>query len=243
MRFMCLLYDQEPTAETPENPAILAAYGAFEEELAAAGAYVHGEALEPSPTARSLRKTAAGVLVTDGPFIETREQLGGFYVLECNSIAEAQGYAAKIPAASTGRVEVRPMAGHERRLLAPEGKPRFMALIYGDESRFVPLGSPEQQSIVSRHQRFTAQLIDNDEFVTGDGLWLSKTATTVTVRDGETLVTDGPYAETREVLGGYYEFACDSIDRAVELGSSFLFNDNGGIEIRPVMDLGAMYPE
>lgn len=240
MRFMCLLYDEEPTAETPDDPGIFEAYAALDEELAAEGVYVHGEALHLSPTARSLRKATDGVMVTDGPFIETREHLGGFYVLECNSVEEAQGWAAKIPAAATGRVEVRPMAGHERRLLDPPGKPRFMALIYGDESRFVPLGSPEQQDIVSGHQRLTAQLIDNGEFVTGDGLWLSKTATTVTVRDGQVFVTQGPFAETREVLGGYYELACESVERAVEVSKQLIFNDNGGIEVRPVLDLGDM---
>lgn len=240
MRFMCLLYDQEPSEETPEDPGIFEAYGTFDEELAAHGAYVHGEALDLSHAARSLRKTVDGVMVTDGPFIETREQLGGFYVLECTSVEEARAWAAKIPAAASGRVEVRPMAGHERRLLDPPDKPRFMALIYGDESRFVPLGSPEQQDIVSGHQRFTAQLIDNDEFVTGDGLWLSKTATTVAVRDGEVLVTEGPYAETREVLGGYYELACESLERAVEVSKTLLFNENGGIEVRPVLDMGSM---
>ena len=130
------------------------------------------------------------------------------------------------------------MAGHERRLLEPPGKPRFMALIYGDESRFVPLGSPEQQDIVGGHQRFTSQVIESSEFVTGDGLWLSKTATTVAVRDGDTLITQGPFAETREVLGGFFEFACDSIDRAVELARQIVWTDNGGVEVRPVLDLG-----
>ncbi|HMO96974.1 MAG TPA: YciI family protein [Tepidiformaceae bacterium] len=240
MRFMLLLYDEEPTLETPEDPAIFEAYAAVDEDMAAKGALVYGQALELSPTARSVRKTADGVMVTDGPFIETREQLGGFYIIECLSQEAAQGYAAKIPAAATGRVEARTMAGHERRLLEASARPHFMVLIYGDESRFSPLGSPEQNGIVGGHQRFTAALIESGEFVTGDGLWLSKTAATVTVRDGEVLVTEGPYAETREVLGGFYEVACDSIDRAIELGSRLLFNDNGGIEIRPVLDMGSM---
>ena len=118
MRFMLLLYDREPTDESPEDEAIFEAYAAFDEEVASHGVYIHGQGLELSPTARALRQTAEGdVMVTDGPFIETREQLGGFYILECLSMEEAQAWAAKIPAAATGRVEVRTMAGHERRLL------------------------------------------------------------------------------------------------------------------------------
>ena len=240
MRYMLLLYGPEPTPETPEDPDIMEAYGAFTQEVVDAGVMVHGEALELSPTGRSLRLKDGNVLVTDGPFIETREQLGGFYILDCATIEEAQGYAAKIPAAKEGRVEVRAMAGHDSRLLEPPGKSRYMALIYGDESKFVPWGSEAQRAIVSGHQKLTAALIDAGEYVTGDGLHLSKTARSVSVRDGETIVTNGPFAETREVLGGFYEFACDSPERAIELGKMLLFNENGGIEIRPVMDLGDM---
>lgn len=240
MRYMLLLYDAEPTADSPEDPGIMEAYEAFTQEVVDAGAMVFGEALELSPTAKSMRLTAGQVMVTDGPFAETREQLGGFYILDCASLGQAQGFAAKIPAAFTGRVEVRPMAGHDSRLVEVPGKPRYMALIYGDESKFVPFGSEAQRAIVSGHQRLTATLIEANEFVTGDGLSLSKDATTVSVRNGETMVTNGPYAETREVLGGFYEFACDTPERAIELGKMLLFNENGGIEIRPVMELGEM---
>ncbi len=240
MRYMLLLYGPEPTADQPEDPNIMEAYGAFTEEVVTNGAMVHGEALELSPTARSLRLDGGRVMVTDGPFVETHEQLGGFYILDCASLEEAQHYAAKIPAASEGRVEVRLMAGHDTRIHDIQGKHRFMALIYGDEARYVPFESEAQRAIVSGHQRFTSELIETGEFVTGDGLHLTNDATTVSVRDGATVVSDGPYAETREVLGGFYEFACESLERAIELGSKLLFNDNGGVEVRPVMDLGDM---
>ncbi len=240
MRYMLLLYGPEPTEEAPEDPNIMEAYGVFTEEVVTNGVMVHGEALELSPTAKSLRLEGGRVMVTDGPFVETHEQLGGFYILECASLEEAQQYAAKIPAASDGRVEVRPMAGHDTRIHDDKPKPRYMALIYGDESRFAPFGSEGQRAIVSGHQRFTSELMDTGEFVTGDGLHLTKDATSVSVREGATVVSDGPYAETREVLGGFYEFACESLERAIDLGSKLLFNDNGGIEVRPVMDLGDM---
>lgn len=237
MRFMCLLYDQEPTGDTPEDAGIFEAYGAFDEQVTASGAYVHGEALEPSTTARSLRKTPEGVMVTDGPFLETREQLGGFYILECASREDAEAWAAKIPAAETGRVEVRQLAGHDPRLLEVVGKPRFMALIYGDESKFIPVGTDAHREIISGHRRFTEDCVARDSYVTGDGLYTSDTARTVAVRDGSVSVTDGPYAETREVLGGFYELACASIEEAVELARQLVWTDNGGIEVRPVMSM------
>jgi hypothetical protein len=243
MKYMLLLYDDESNGAepgTPEFDEMMAGYEAFSAEVRDKGAYVHGEPLHGSDSARSIRRVGESVMVTDGPFLETREQLGGFYILECQSLAEAEDFATRIPAATSGRVEVRQMAGHEQRLLEPERPNRYVAFIYGDESRFVPMGSKEHGTIIGGHQRFTSALIESDEFITGDGLHLSKDAKTVSVRDGATIVTDGPYAETREVLGGFYEFVCEGPERAVELGGMLLFNDNGGIEIRPVMDLGEM---
>ena len=89
------------------------AYELFGREVTEAGAFVAGEGLDLTSAARTLRVRDGQELLTDGPFAETREQLGGFYVLDCKDIDEALGWAAKIPAVAEGCVEVRPVMDYE----------------------------------------------------------------------------------------------------------------------------------
>jgi hypothetical protein len=84
-------------------------YRKFGDEITERGAYVAGEALEPVSTATTVRVKGGERLITDGPFAETKEQLGGFYLLDCKDLDEAIEYAAKIPGAQSGCVEVRPV--------------------------------------------------------------------------------------------------------------------------------------
>jgi hypothetical protein len=87
----------------------MGAYYAFSNELSTAGANLGGEALLPTTSAKSVRIRDGQTLATDGPFAETKEQLGGFYLVEAASEEEAIQWAAKIPGAKVGTVEVRPL--------------------------------------------------------------------------------------------------------------------------------------
>ena len=111
MQYLCLLYDNEKTAAATEaaQKAEFDAYLSFDAEVREKGLMVGGEALEPTSTATTVRVRDGKTLTTDGPFAETKEQLGGYYVLECKDLDQAIEYAAKIPAAKTGSVEVRPI--------------------------------------------------------------------------------------------------------------------------------------
>ncbi len=112
MRYMLLIYspaDNAPAPGAAENAVMFAAYGAFTQELQAAGAMLAGEALQPATTATTVRVRDGKALLSDGPFAETREQLGGFYMVNCKDIDEALKWAAKIPGAASGSVEVRPI--------------------------------------------------------------------------------------------------------------------------------------
>ncbi len=91
----------------------MAAYGAFGEAAQAAGVMLGGEGLQPTSTATTVRVRDGEALTTDGPFAETREQLGGYYLLDCKDLDEAIGWAAKIPGAQTGSIEVRPVMDYE----------------------------------------------------------------------------------------------------------------------------------
>jgi hypothetical protein len=108
VQYMLLIYsDDSGNAEADED--VLRRYGAFTEEVRDAGKLVAADRLKPTSDATTVRVRNDETLVTDGPFAETKEQLGGYYILECANIDEALGYAAKIPAAEQGSIEVRPV--------------------------------------------------------------------------------------------------------------------------------------
>ncbi|WP_395374135.1 YciI family protein [Marinicella sp. W31] len=113
MKYLLMIYDaegQSPQYGTPEFEQMMAGYKAFSEKVQSKGIMLGGEPLEPVATATSVRMRDGNVQLTDGPFAETKEQLGGFYLLECESLDEALAYAEEIPSAAWGTVEVRPVA-------------------------------------------------------------------------------------------------------------------------------------
>ena len=105
MQYLLLIYENE--ADT--DPAMFPAYKALTDDIKASGHYIGGNPLEPVATATSVRVRDGKTLVTDGPFAETREQLGGYYLVEAAHLDEATAIAARIPAAFTGTIEVRPI--------------------------------------------------------------------------------------------------------------------------------------
>lgn len=112
MQYVFLIYTDESTDPAPGSPeltAMMTEYGAFGKDVKAKGAYQFGLPLEPVATATTVRVRSGKTLTTDGPFAETKEQLGGFYVLECKDLDEALKYAARIPGAKLGSIEVRPV--------------------------------------------------------------------------------------------------------------------------------------
>ena len=117
MQYLLLIYQAELPAGVQPDPGVmaseLAAYDVFTRETRDRGQFVAGEALEPTPTATSVRVQDGRTVVTDGPFAETKEALGGFYLLECKDLDEAIEMAAKIPAAKRGTIEVRPIWNYE----------------------------------------------------------------------------------------------------------------------------------
>jgi hypothetical protein len=116
MKFMLLLWGDESHwegASQEEAAAEMARWEDYSAQLVAAGAMVSGEALQPSATSKTLRVESGEQVVTDGPFAETKEALGGFYVIECASIDEALEWAAKLPSAEYGATEIRPVMDYE----------------------------------------------------------------------------------------------------------------------------------
>jgi hypothetical protein len=107
---------------------------------------------------------------------------------------------------------------------------KVLALIYGDEKKWEALTPEEAEEVNSRHRAFAA--VAAAKIVTGAELAPTQAATTVRIRDGQTVVTDGPFAETKEVLGGFYLLDCKDLDEAAELSSQLMEARTGAIELR-----------
>ncbi len=111
MKYMVLMYNnpaEAPSYTPEEQKAAMQEWFAFNAEAQAAGVLLQYDGLAPVTQAKSLTVRNGETIITDGPFAETREQLGGFYMLDCKNIDEALAWAAKIPSAKTGIIEVRP---------------------------------------------------------------------------------------------------------------------------------------
>ncbi|MES1189008.1 MAG: YciI family protein [Myxococcales bacterium] len=112
MQYILLIYENEAEAKSrnpEESKRIFGEYMTFTASIKASGHMRAGEPLESTATATTVRVKSGKTVRTDGPFAETREQLGGFYIIDAKDLDEAVGLAARLPAAKTGSVEVRPI--------------------------------------------------------------------------------------------------------------------------------------
>jgi hypothetical protein len=112
MQYVLLIYDNEKDwaqRSEVERNAVYAEYRALGESMAKSGNYKTGSELQPTSAATTVRVRGGKAQITDGPFAETREQLGGFYLIDAKNLDEATAIAARIPSARTGGVEVRPL--------------------------------------------------------------------------------------------------------------------------------------
>jgi len=111
---------------------------------------------------------------------------------------------------------------------------QYMALIYADEDSWDAICDEERSRVVGRYQALAEEARAAGVMLGGDELGPTRDATTVRIREGQTLVVDGPYAEAKEALGGYFLFECDTIDQAVEWAARIPAAERGAVEVRPV---------
>ena len=117
---------------------------------------------------------------------------------------------------------------------------KFLAIIYNDEANYLNVTPQETAAIFEAHGKFGADAGAAGVFAGGEGLQGTNTATVVRVRDGERLLTDGPYAETKEQIGGYYVLDCKDLDDALNWAAQIPEAKTGSIEVRPVLDYEAI---
>ena len=106
MRYMLFIYADPDQRDTPE---LMSRYSAFSEETVRRGVMRAGDQLHRAPAATTVRVRAGKTLTSDGPYADTKEQIGGYYILDCKDLDEAVGFASKIPNAEDGCIEVRPI--------------------------------------------------------------------------------------------------------------------------------------
>jgi hypothetical protein len=235
VKVLALIYGDEArweAASEEDRNTMLARYVAFGE--AANGNIVDGAQLAPTRTATTVRVRNGEAIVTDGPFAETKEQLGGFYLFEVESLGEAAALAAQIPGAASGAVELR--AGHDGGVAM-----KYLMLLNNDAASIESwheLSQEEARKLREQEVPRWNELFGwiSEQSIDLDGLELEEAAKArvVRVRDGETLVSDGPFAETKEVTGGYFLADCEDLDQAIELAQRVPLVGKGSVEIRPL---------
>src|SRR5436190_19332416 len=114
---------------------------------------------------------------------------------------------------------------------------QYMLLIHDDPAHFGSMSEEERGRFYQEYMAFTQELRDSGAHVGGDQLQPTSTATTVRVRDGEQLTTDGPFAETKEQPGGYYSIEADTLDEAIELAAKIPSARTGSVEVRPILSV------
>ena len=113
---------------------------------------------------------------------------------------------------------------------------KYLVLIYGDESMESKLSQSELGKLMEEYFAYGEALQKAKAYIAGEGLKPVSTATTVRVRNGKTTHTDGPFAETKEQLGGFYLIEAPNLEKALELGAQCPGAKTGSVEVRPVMD-------
>ncbi|MGH3421583.1 MAG: YciI family protein, partial [Streptosporangiaceae bacterium] len=224
LMLICVAEDVQLTRE--EEDAMGSATDSWVAEMGGRGVRREGAPLQPVREAALVRMRDGEVLISDGPFAETKEQIAGYDVIECSSLDEAIEVAARHPAATFGAIEVRPFSpdGWSRPADShgPGDGPGYLMIHCLDAT--APLspaddcrlpGSPASQALAAWDEETSARGVQ----LAGGRLQLPGTARTVRVRDGQLLVSDGPFAETKEQVAGLNVLACPSLTHAVEIAA------------------------
>lgn len=228
MKFVCLGYADEQLWDAltdTEREAMIEECFSYDDTLRRTSHWTGvGEALQSGRAARSLQLKGGRVIVTDGPYAETKEQLGGVGVIEARDLDHAVTLMVNHPAIRFGPIEIRPIDGEVTEQLlskpddsnAPVQGAKFVCLKYGDENVWNAMSSKERQAVIEECMAYHTVLREYGTREGGMALQGARTAKTLRSRAGKVLVTDGPYAETKEQVGGFSVNRFSDIDMAVE---------------------------
>lgn len=214
MQYFALLISREQERKPDDAAAAMAAWESFHAK--AGPAIKAGDALAPAAAAAVITGGPDAPVVTDGPFAETAEVACGYYIFEAENLDEALALARDVPVAAFGAVELWPVVHAVEPSRRITGNDWLALLLEPAESAHTP-GTPEWEAVAAKHAELHAAA--GDHIIGGATLHDKSTATTVRVRDGEVLITDGPYVESAEIATGIYLLGAADRDEAVKIAS------------------------
>lgn len=234
MNYLLLIASDHKT--TPEELAVMQReIPGWAEEMDRRGVRLLGRELELPATAVTVRVRGGEMLVSDGPFTETKEFLAGFDLLECTDLDEAIEVAARHATSWVHMIEVRPFRDRLRlgekvpafaRMDDSAGRP-YLLMIWMDE------GMVADQPVIDESSAWRQDVAARGLHVLGNALEDPDAATTVRVRDGQTLLDDGPFTQTKEFIAGIEVVRCADQQQAIELAAAHPLARSQAVEVRP----------
>jgi hypothetical protein len=236
MKFMLLVCSDGHTA--PKDIDVLQSQTpGWVDEMDSRGIRLLGGPLQDPSAAVTVRVRDGETLITDGPFVETKEWVAGFDLLECADIDQAIEVAAKHPLSWFHSIEVRPLDGDRlgaMPLVEDQSQMKFMFMVIGNDQPYseaeLAVFEAGLPPLIAEHKRRNSWLV-------GHSLQGPDTAKMVRVRDGETLVSDGPFAETKEFVAGFDLLSCETREAAIEIAAVHPVAAIRMIEIRPFWEM------
>jgi hypothetical protein len=235
MRYM-LIHAADPGLASRWDDEAQAACISWIEETISSRLNLQGARLRQTADATTIKIRDGELIVTDGPYAETKEQVAGYDVLDCASLDEAVRWAARHPSSWVGAIEVRPLPEHALAIPLPEpgeGKIRYMMLVCTD-----PAVDPREFDHIQPVDPWVAETDGRGVRLYGSELEPPESARTVRVRDSHAIVTDGPFAETKEQIAGFDVLECADLDEAIEVASAHPMARLGILEVRPFWPFG-----
>ena len=247
MKYMLLIYSAEDCWTENERKDCMLCSMQVGDELKAKGKLIASAPLHSVATATSARVCEGKLLLTDGPFAETTEQLGGYFIVDVDSLEEAIDLASRLPPAAKGTVEIRPLlplpsplslpeydANAADELAGDEALTSYLLLMYAEEGAWP---SEEHAPAIEQSVAVCRELHQSGQFLSAAPLQPPATATCVRLRNGTREVVDGPFPETKEQLGGYFLIRVPNLDVAIAVAAKLPGSRRGTAEIRPLFPL------
>jgi len=231
MRYMLIhTADPDVAAEWDESEN-WAAFSSWVEETVRSGVNLQGSRVRPTADATTIKIRDGELIITDGPYAETKEQVAGYDVLECASLDEAVRWAGRHPHSWLGSIEVRALPDSAPAVPLPEpgkGKIQYLMLVCTD-----PAVDPREFARIEPVDPWVAEMDGRGVRLYGSELEPPGSARTVRVRDSRAIVTDGPFAETKEQIAGFDVLECADLDEAIEVAGRHPMARLGILEVRP----------
>jgi hypothetical protein len=236
MKFLIMIITDEEAAgerSAAQVEAAVAQHQAASQELREAGKAVSSHRLAFSPRAATIRLREGRPICVDGPFAETKEQLGGTYLIEADSMNDAIAWAKKLPLGERGAIEVRPARTGATWRGELRGRHSFMVMFVADRQK--PQSRDEVFRAIDSHYELSLELAAEGKFVDSRALEPPSAAVTLRRRRGEHVLSDGPFAETKEFVAGYFVIACDSRQEALQWAERLMLGSEA-CEVRPLWE-------